>query len=205
MIRVFLADDHALFRSGVKLMLSSAGDIQVVGEAGDGRAVLRALEQEELKVDVLILDLSMPRLNGLETLDHVRVARPALPVLVVSMHSEELYARRVIAAGGAGYLSKGQSERDLVDAVRTVAAGRVFLSRSQSGASTERRPHQELSARELQIFMLLISGSPVTDIAAELDLSMSTVSTYIGRMRTKLGVQSVAEIVSYAHREGLID
>lgn len=204
MIRVYLVDDHALFRAGVKMVLSAAGDIQVVGETGDGRAALRALQQPELAVDVLVLDLSMPTLNGLETLDRVRVLRPTLGVLVVSMHPEELYGRRVIAAGGAGYLSKAQTERDLVDAIRAVAGGRVFLSRTyaSSGAS---RPHQELSARETQIFMLLVTGRTVSEIAAELDLGMSTVSTYIGRMRTKLGVESVAQIVAYAHREGLID
>lgn len=205
MIRVYLADDHALFRAGVKMVLAAAGDIEVVGEAGDGRAVLRALGSAELAVDVLLLDLSMPRLNGLETLDQVRVLRPGLGVLVVSMHAEDLYARRVMAAGGAGYLSKGQTERDLVDAVRTVAAGRVFLSRTHTSSTQGKRPHEDLSAREVQIFMLLITGNSVTDIAAELDLSMSTVSTYVGRMRAKLGVDSVAEIVSYAHREGLLD
>lgn len=205
MIQVLIGDDHAMFRAGMKLVLSEAGDIVVVGEAGDGRAVLRIVEQGEPRVDVLVLDLSMPRLNGLETLDRLRELRPDLPVLVVSMHPEDAYARRVVAAGAAGFLSKSRSERDLVDAVRTVAAGRVYLSRAWSGVAPTRRPHQDLSARELQVFMLVITGQPVTDIAAELDLGISTVSTYIARIRTKLGVGSVAEIVAYAHREHLVE
>ena len=206
MIKVFLVDDHAMFRAGIKLVLGSAGGIQVVGEAGDGWDLLRALESPDLRVDVVLLDLSMPRLNGLEVLARLRDLRPSVAALVISMHPEELYASQVIAAGGSGYLSKGSSEQHLVDAVRTVAAGRLYLSRPRApGPPSDRPRHLELSARETQIFKLLIGHRSVSDIAAELDLAMSTVSTYIGRIRTKLGVSSVGEIIAYAHREGLVE
>ena len=206
MIKVFLVDDHAMFRAGIKLVLGSADGIQVVGEAGDGWDLLRALESPELRVDVVLLDLSMPRLNGLEVLARLRDLRPTVAALVISMPPEELYASQVIAAGGSGYLSKGSSEQLLIEAVRTVAAGRLFLSRPRAAAPTgDRARHLELSARETQIFMLLIGHRAVSDIAAELDLAMSTVSTYVGRIRTKLGVSSVGEIIAYAHREGLVE
>jgi two-component system invasion response regulator UvrY len=202
MIRVLLADDHALVRAGVRALLSTASDIEVVGEVDNGRSALRELERPEFEVDVLVLDVSMPRLNGFEVLERLRVVRPKLGTLLVSVHPAEVYAQRAIAAGASGYLAKSCTEHELVDAVRTIASGRVYATREAMTrpAST----HRALSAREAQIFMLLVTGSSVTDIAAELDLGPSTVSTHIARIRTKLGLTSVAEFTSYAHREGLI-
>lgn len=203
-IRVFLADDHAMVRAGLRMVFGATPDVVVVGEAGDGWSVVRELAREDLGVDVLVLDLSLPRLNGIEVLERVLQARPGLAVLALSMYPEEHFARTLVASGAAGYLSKSGSEADLVDAVRTVAAGRVFLSRAAALARSD-RPHHRLTARELQVFLLLVTGRSVTDIAAELDLGQSTVSTHVARIRGKLDVAGVAEMVSYAHREGLID
>ncbi len=208
MIRVFLADDHAIVRAGMRHLLRQAGDIDVVGEAADGAVTVRALCDERAAVDVLLLDLSLPRVDGIETLRRVRAARPEIAVLVVSVYPESQYAAQLIELGAAGYLSKDGSEADLVTAVRTVAHGRLYASRSlptRRKSKTEGAPaHETLSPRELQIFMLLIAGRAVGDIAGELDLGMSTVSTHVGKIRQKLGVQTVGEILLYAHRAGLV-
>lgn len=205
MIRVFLADDHAVVRAGVRHLLTAERDIAVVGEAGDGRRAVQALEDPAFAVDVLVLDLSLPRLNGLEVLERARALRPKLAVLVLSMYPEEQYARRILAAGAAGYLPKSSSE-EIVDAVRAVAAGRLWVSRGVGLAGADARaPHETFTPREAQVFLLVVSGSAVSDIAAELDLGVSTVSTHLGKIKAKLGVETVAEIVTYAHRVGLVD
>ena len=157
-------------------------------------------------MDVLVLDLSMPRLSGTEVLRRVLEIRPGLAVLIVSMYGEAQFAAGLLAQGAAGYLSKDRADAEIVDAVRVLARGRIFASRSLAAErGSNRPPHEALSPREVQVFMLLIEGRTPTDIAAELDLGPSTVSTHIAKIRTKLGVQNIAEIVTYAHRNGLID
>lgn len=202
MIRVFLADDHAVVRAGVRHVLLAEGGFDVVGEADDGRAVVRAMEDPSLRVDVLVLDLSLPRLHGSEVLRLVLDARPKLAVLVLSMYPEEHYASRLLAAGAAGYLPKSSSEQ-VADAVRAVAKGRTWVSRSVGLVTDTRAPHQTLTPRETMVFLRVIGGSSVSDIAADLDLGMSTVSTHLGRIKAKLGVETLGGIVAYAHRVGL--
>lgn len=208
MIRVFLADDHAIVRAGMRHLLSEADDLTVVGEAADGAAAVRALCTEGCAVDVLVLDLSLPKIDGIETLRRVHVERPDVAVLVVSVYPESQYAGQLLEIGAAGYLSKDGSETDLIDAVRTVANGRVFVSRNvhprRKSKTDGAAPHETLSPRELQVFMLLISGRAVSEIAAELGLSVSTVSTHVGKIRSKLDVNTVSEILLYAHRSGLV-
>lgn len=203
MIRVVLADDHPVVRLGIRGLLQASGDIQVVGEAADGRRAMQLIEDQALVIDVLVLDLSLPRLSGMEVLSQALRLRPSLGVLILSMHPEEQYAPRLLAAGASGYLAKDRSEHEVVDAVRKIAAGGHFVSRPDAGrvASTA---HDSLTAREMQVFLMIIAGQSVTDIAAELDLTLSTVSTHLGRVRGKLGVSTVAEVVTYAHRVGLI-
>lgn len=186
-------------------MLSLDPDITIVGECSDGPQLLAQLEQATFSADVLLLDLSLPKMHGLEVLQRVHQLRPGLAVLVLSMHAEEHFARRVMAIGAAGYLTKDRSDSDLLEAVRTVAQGRIFLSRTTGLAQPgETRPlHETFTSRELQVFMLLIEGRSVSDIATELELSLSTVSTHVGKIRAKLGVQTIGEVVSYAHRAGL--
>ncbi|APR78209.1 DNA-binding response regulator, LuxR family protein [Minicystis rosea] len=205
MIRVFLVDDHGIVRAGIRQLLSAAPDVEVVGEAGDGRKALEALER--VPVDVLVLDLHLPRMNGIEILRRAIARSPGLAVLVLSMYADASYVRATLSAGAAGYLSKDASEEELLTAIRAVSQGRLYAPRDAAapgrGAEPAAALHASFSAREHQIFTLLFQGRSVTEIAAELDLTVSTVSTHIGKIKVKLGVRNVAEIVGYAHRVGL--
>lgn len=209
MIRVYLADDHAVVRAGLQQLISATEDMRVVGSAADGRQVL--LEAEGgAQWDVLVLDLSLPRVSGMEVLRRLRSLRPSLPILILSMYPEDQYAIRLMREGASAYLSKERPPEDLLAAIRRVAGGGKYLTDSQAAQivqvkdESERPPHARLSAREHQVFVLIINGRTVSEIAAELDLSTSTVSTHLARIRDKLGARSLAEIVSYAHRAGLI-
>ena len=205
MIKVMLVDDHGVVRMGLRHLLQLEPDIEVVAEAGDGWKALEILTPPQCEVDVLILDLSLPRLNGTEVLRRVRELRPHLKVLIVSMYGEEQFASGLLAQGACGYLSKDRADAEIVDAVRAVARGRIYASHKVAHHTHPAPPHEVLSPREVQVFMLLIEGHGPTDIAVELGLGVSTVSTHIARIRTKLGVQSITDIVTYAHRHGLID
>lgn len=205
MIHVVLADDHPIVRVGIRGLLEASGDIKVIGEAADGRRAMQLIEDVSLVIDVLVLDLSLPRLSGIEVLTQALRVRPSLGVLMLSMHPEEQYAPRLLAAGAAGYLAKDRSEHEVVEAVRKIAAGGQFVSaQGVAPAASAAAPHESLTAREMQVFLMVIAGQSVTDIAVELDLTLSTVSTHLGRVRTKLGVSTMAEVVTYAHRVGLI-
>lgn len=209
MIRVFLADDHAVVLAGLRQLISATDDMRVVGTASDGRQVLLEAEAGG-EWDVLVLDLSLPRVSGMEVLRRLRSLRPSLPIVILSMYPEDQYAIRLMREGASAYLSKERPPEDLLAAVRRVAAGGTYLTASQAAQivsarqEAERPPHARLSAREHQVFVLIINGRVVSEIAAELNLSLSTVSTHLARIREKLGVRSVADIVSYAHRAGLI-
>lgn len=210
MIRVFLADDHAVVREGLERVLSATSDMTVAGMAADGRQVLLAAEQGA-EWDVVVLDLSLPRLSGTEVLRRLRALRPSLPILILSMYPEDQYAVRLMREGASAYLSKERPLEELLAAIRLLAAGGgTYLTARQTSQlvaepqESERPPHARLSAREHQVFVLIINGHTVSEIAAELDLSTSTVSTHLGRIKEKLGARSVAEIVSYAHRAGLV-
>lgn len=205
MIHVYLVDDHNLVRQGVSRMIDSEPDMKVVGQSHSGWRFLQDLAEPSLTVDVLILDLSMPALHGTEVLRRALALRPELAVLVLSMYAEQEYGAALVAEGAAGYLCKDQTDLELGMAVRTVASGRTYLSRSAMRQRGPQLPHQSLTPRELQVFLLLLEGRQPSDIAAELDLGVSTVSTHIGHIRTKLGARSIGEIVHYAHRHGLVD
>jgi DNA-binding NarL/FixJ family response regulator len=207
-IKVFIADDHTIVRHGIRELLANVEDICVAGEAADGRAVLNELEAGT-PWDVLVLDLSLPKVDGTEVLRRAKEKRPATPVLILSMYAEEQFALRAVQDGAAGYLSKDQPLSDLLRAIREVAAGRQFLSPAVTAQAARAKegpapPHTLLTAREHQIFMLLLQGRTSADIAAELDLNASTVSNNLARIKQKLGVKSVAEILIYGHRAGLI-
>lgn len=208
MIRVFLADDHVLVRDGLRRILDHTEGVQVVGEASDGQAALEELSTTPC--DVLVLDLNMPGLGGIDVLRHVKAAHPRLAVLVLSMYAEDQYAARLLRAGASGYLAKGRSSDELVEAIRKVAAGgrhvtpevaEHLLSLAEGGAAA---PHEGLSQREHQVFMLLAQGRSPSDIAAELSVGASTVSTYIARIKKQLGAQTIGDIVRYASRVGLL-
>lgn len=203
MTRVFIADDHPVFRSGLRKVLEDDGHFTVVGEASDGRQVLLAPDKH--RWELLVLDVSLPRVSGIEVLRRLHVELPALRVVVVSMFPEEQYASRLMAEGARGYVSKARPPEEMVEALRRVAAGGRWVKPETVPPKGPAAPHTLLTAREHQVFTLICQGLTVTDVAAELDLRVCTVSNHLGRVKEKLNVTTVAEIVSYAHRSGLME
>lgn len=205
MIRVFIADDHAMVRMGMRQVLREIGGFEVVGEASNGREVLSSPLLDAC--DVLVLDLSMPRVEGTEVLRRLHARRPELPIVVHSMYPEEQFAKRSVAAGAVAYVSKDSAPQALVDAVRRAATTpRYELMREvqEQPAREGEAKHDQLTQREHQVFVRLIAGASVAEIAAELDVHSCTVSNHYAKIRTKLGVHSVAELVRYAYAEGFL-
>jgi DNA-binding NarL/FixJ family response regulator len=207
MIRIVMADDHAIVREGLKRVVASAQDLQIVGEAGDGTEVTRLVR--EMEFDVLVLDLSMPGRSGMELIKLVHSEKPRLRILVLSMHQESQYAVRAIKSGASGYLTKESAPALLVDAIRKVASGGAFISAEVAqqlalGAmpGNQAAPHEALSAREFEVFVLLVEGISATDIAAQLHLSVKTVSTHKTNLMGKLGLGNQSELIHYAIRHG---
>ena len=210
MIRIVVADDHTIVREGLKQVLSAAADLSVVGEAQNGHEVLERVR--ELDFEVLLLDMSMPGRSGIELIKQARGEKPKLRILVLSMHQEQQYAVRAIRAGAAGYLTKDSASAQLVSAIRKVAAGGAFITDAVAqqlalGAmpQVEGLPHQALSDREFQVFRELVSGKAVSDIAAELNLSVKTVSTHKARIMEKMSMSNPAELIRYAIHHRLVD
>lgn len=210
MIRIVLADDHAIVREGLKHILARVPDFEVVGEAADGHEVQRLVR--ELAFDLLVLDLSMPGRSGMELIKLVHAEKPKVRILVLSMHQETQYAVRALKLGAAGYLTKESAPGELEQALRKIAAGGAYVSAEVAqqlalGAmpDAERPPHQTLSTREFEVFQRLVAGESVTDIAATLHLSVKTVSTHKSNLMAKLGVGNPSDLVRYAMRHGLAD
>jgi two-component system, NarL family, invasion response regulator UvrY len=210
MIRLLIADDHALFREGIKQILAGQKDMSVVGEAGDGQTALDAVRTMEM--DVILLDISMPGLSGLDILRDIVLEHPHVAVLVLSMHPEEQYAIRVLRAGAAGYLTKESAGDELIAAIRKVAAGGTYVSSAlaQTLAAALRTdwdvlPHHLLSDREFQVMRMLALGRRVREIAGELSLSEKTITTYRARVLEKMKLRTNAEIIRYAIKHRLID
>jgi len=207
MIKIFLADDHVVVRHGLRRLLEDTDDLQLVGETSRGREVLERAPLEGW--DVLVLDLSLDDVGGIEILRRLRADVPALPVLVLSMYPESEYAVRILKMGAAGYLSKGRSSAELLEAIRTVASGRRYVTSTAADALLEAgpgrsvEPHERLSEREMQVFLLVARGKAPGDIAAELDISASTVSSHLAHIREKLGARTNGELLTYAFRAGL--
>jgi len=210
MIRVLIADDHAVVRQGLKQILGDTPEMVVAGEATTGQEVLDKVRAEAW--DVVILDISMPDHSGLDILKQLRSERPKLPVLVLSMHSEDQYAMRVLKAGASGYLTKDSAPDELVKAVRKVVSGGRYVSAFlaeklafEIGTDSNRLPHETLSDREFQVLRGIAAGKSVTEIAAELYLSPKTVSTYRARLLQKMNLTTNAELIHYAFQNHLID
>ncbi|HIG75132.1 MAG TPA: response regulator transcription factor [Bacteroidetes bacterium] len=210
MIRVTIADDHAVVRRGLAEILRDTSDIEVIAEASDGDELLASLRQRE--PDVAVLDLRMPGPSGLDLVKHLRAEFPPLRLLVLSAHPEDQYAVRVVRAGAAGYLTKESAETELVRAVRRVAGGKKYLTPGmaealldQLDANPDEAPHAQLSDREFQVMRLIASGMPVSAVAEKLSLSVKTVSTYRTRLLQKMGMANNAEITRYALENGLVE
>ncbi|HUT59254.1 MAG TPA: response regulator transcription factor [Phycisphaerae bacterium] len=210
MIRVLIADDHAVVRQGLKQILGDTPEMLVAGEATNGQEVLDKVRAETW--DVVILDISMPDRSGLDILKQLRSERPKLPVLVLSMYSEDQYAMRVLKAGASGYLTKNSAAGDLVKAIRKVVTGGRYVSpllaeklAFEIGADSSKLPHETLSDREFQVLRLIAAGKSVKEIAAELYLSVKTVSTYRERILQKMKLRTNAQLMHYAIQNNLID
>jgi len=209
-IRVFIADDHAIVREGLKQILAEQRDIVVAGEAENGLDAIKLFRKS--RCHVMLLDISMPDRNGIDVLKQIKQERPELAVLMLSMHREDQYAIRALKAGAAGYLTKQSAPRELVTAIRQVAGGQKYVSAtlaqalaSQVGADHEASPHDSLSDREFQTLTMIASGKTVSEIARELSLSVKTVSEYRARLLAKMNLKTSAELTHYAIRNHLVE
>lgn len=210
MIRVLVADDHAIIRDGLRQILADTDDLVLAGEALNGDEVLAKVRQENW--DILVLDISMPGKSGLELIKQIRNEKPKLPILVFSMHHEEQYALRALRAGASGYLTKESDTGHLLAVIRKVARGGVFLSLSMAEQmardlmpATESLPHTLLSQREYQVFRLIVAGEAISGIAEQLSLSVKTVSTHKTRIMQKMNMTNQTELIRYAIRHNLLD
>ena len=205
MTRVLVADDHAIVREGLKRILEGQEAIEIAGEATNGHEVIEAVRRGGF--DILLLDLSIPGKSGIELIKQVKDEAPKLRVLVLTMHEEDQYAVRAIRAGASGYLTKESAPGQLVSAIRRLAEGRLYISPNVAEQLAldvrphgDEAPHRHLSDREFEVFLLLVNGRSVSDIAARLHLSVKTVSTHKTRILQKMSAASVADLVRYAIR-----
>lgn len=209
MIRILVADDHPIVRKGLKQIIEETSDITVEDEAGDGYEVLEKIQKNNF--DVVLLDISMPGMNGLDVLKQIKTIKSNLPVMILSMHPEEQYAIRILKAGASGYLTKESAPEELVKAIRKVANRGKYVSSSLAEklvfdlSSDNKMAHETLSDREFQVMYMIASGKTVSVIADELSLSVKTVSTYRARILDKMGLKSNAELTRYAFENNLID
>ena len=209
MIRLLIADDHALMRSGLKQLFAMTPDMQVVAEAASGAEVLERLRQQNC--DLLLLDLNMPGISGTDLITRVKAHQSDLPILMLSMHNEPMVAARMLKAGASGFITKDCEPEVLLAAIRTVAAHGNYIDpviavkMAFDGPSAQPRPlHLSLSERELEIFQLVTSGHSLTAIAAQLFISSKTVSTHKARLMEKLKVENMAGLMRYAMQHELL-
>lgn len=208
-IRILLADDHVMVRQGFRMILAAQPDMEIVGEAGNGREAVELAEK--LQPDLVVMDVAMPELNGIEATRRIAASAPRTRVLALSMYKDSVYVREILRAGARGFLLKDAIDRDLLAAVRAVAAGEGYLSPAVSEAvlSDYRRhvtdPLDLLSSREREVLQMIAEGKTNKDIAVALDLSVYTVDAHRGHIMEKLNLHSVGELVRFAVRKGLVD
>jgi two-component system invasion response regulator UvrY len=209
MKRILIVDDHAVVRDGVKRIFDEPGAV-VFGEASTGLEALQLAREKDW--DLAVLDLTLGNDSGLEVLKEFKQIRPQLPVLILSMHSEEQYARRAFKAGASGYITKDSSRTELAKAVTQLMSGGMYITSALAerlvfdlGRGSDRAPHETLSDREFQVMRLIASGRTVTEIAGLLSLSDKTISTYRSRLLEKMGMRTSAEIARYAIQNNLVD
>jgi DNA-binding NarL/FixJ family response regulator len=204
MTRIVLADDHKIVRDGLKRILAANPDFEVAAEAADGDALLALVKANDY--DIAVIDMSMPGLAGIALIKRLKLEKPKLGVLVLSMHGEQQYAARALKAGAAGYLNKDSAAEHLVGAIRKIAAGGVHITEAAAASlvAAERSPHEALSDREFEVLRLLVDGLGPTEIGERLHLSVKTVSTHKTRILEKLALGSTAELVRYALEHKLV-
>jgi len=210
MLTILIADDHPVFRRGLKQIIAEASDMVVADEASDGLEVLSKVRADNY--DVVLLDISMPGKTGIDVLSELKNEKPGLRILMLSMHPEEQYAVRALRAGASGYLTKESAPEELVAAIRKVSAGGKYVSSSLAEKlasvvqeNAEQLPHEKLSDREYRVMCMIASGKTVSEIAKELSLSVKTISTYRSRILQKMKMKNNAELTRYAISKSLID
>ncbi len=210
MIKILIADDHAIVREGLKQILSENPDLVVVAEASTGQEVLEKISKNDL--DLVVLDIAMPGRGGLDILKEIKTQRPRLSVLMLSMYPEEQYAVRVLKSGASGYLTKESAPAELVKAIRQISQGKKYISPSLAEKlavdleiSPDRPPHETLSDREYQVMCMIASGKTLREIADGLSLSIKTISTYRSRILEKMNMKTNAELTHYAIKSKLVD
>lgn len=211
MIRILIADDHAILRAGLKHLLSDATDIVIAGEASNGAEAL--VLARTVPCDALLLDMTMPGRSGIELIRQIKAEVPRLPILILSMHKEDIFAVRALRAGASGYLCKDNAESQLEEAIRKVAGGGLYINQAVAerlaqemvGGNAAALPHTQLTDREYQVFRDIASGLGVTEIGQRLNLSVKTVSTHKTRIMQKMGFANTAELIQYAMKNELLD
>jgi DNA-binding NarL/FixJ family response regulator len=210
MIRLLIVDDHAIVRHGLRQVVAESADIEVAAEAGSSAEAMRLVRENTY--DLVLLDISLPDKNGIETLKQIKRDKPALPVIMLSMHAEDEFGVRALKAGALGYVHKKSAHEQLVAAIRQVMSGRRYISPDLAeelarsvGESSEKRPHELLSDREFDTLRMLAGGKSLTEIAESLSISPKTVSVYRTRLLEKMKLKNNAEIAHYAFKNGLID
>jgi two-component system, NarL family, invasion response regulator UvrY len=210
MIQVFIVDDHVIFREGLKKVLGTVPDISVAGEASNGSEALDKILGGVC--DVVVLDLGLPGISGFDVLRTLKQKRPSLPIIVLSIHTEEEYSLMVLKAGGSGYLTKESVPEDLIRAIRKAVKKETYVSESlgerlvaKLRGHSQDKPHERLTAKEYQVFSLIVKGKSVKQISHQLSLARPTISTYRTRILQKMNMQSNAELGRYAAKHDLVD
>jgi len=207
-LRILLADDHTIVRQGLKLILSAHADMEVVGEAANGRDAVDLADK--LRPDIVLMDVQMPELNGIEATRKMVAANPRIRILVLSMHKESVYVREILKAGARGYILKDAIDTELLNAVRSVASGDGYISPAVASALNDKvkdasNPVDMLSTREREVLLLIAEGKTNKEIATRLNLSVYTVDSHRGKIMEKLNLHSAGELVRFAMKNGLVD
>lgn len=209
-MKILVADDHAIVRAGIKQILTSINDISIIDEASEGSEVLKKASSEYY--DIIVLDISLPDMNGLDILKKLKVEQPDLHVLILSIHSEEQYAVRVLKAGASGYLTKASAPEELIKAIMKIVGGEKYVSEALAEklaknleGKSKNLPHELLSDREFQIMRMIAQGKTIKEIAGELFISDKTVSTYRARLLLKMGMKNNSELTHYVTINGLLE